>query len=421
MYQNKQLNKEQYDILKKGFESDQIQSETATKALVKQQAKEVVEAQAKDDVKISTKGKLQFESADKDFKFRFGGRLQLDGAVYNSDRSDFGSQAEVRRARLYASGTLWRSWDFKSQFDFSGGKVGIRDLYIKYTGWGPHTVTVGHFKEPFSLEGMTSSRYVTFLERGLPDVLTPIRSLGLGFNTYGNNWTLGLGLFANGFDDEEDNGIDESYGISGRATFAPILEDNKLLHFGAGLAHREVDNGETLRLRQRPEAHTADYYLLNTGNIGRVDSFNRFGGEMAVVYGPASLQGQYIYMDVDRSGAEDLGFGGYYVEASWFLTGEQRKYNRKKGLFSYPELNTIAGMGGIGAWQLAARFSSLDLNDGVIKGGEEENFTVGLNWYSTPNIRFAFNYTKVLDLYRPGSIHHNDEPSIFQLRAQAHW
>lgn len=417
MYENKQLNREQYETLKMGLKADEIETENSTKKIVAEQTRE----QAKDAVKVTTKGKFQVESADKNFKFRVGGRIQLDGAVYANDKSDFGSQAEVRRARLYVSGTLWKNWDFKSQFDFAGNKVSIADLYIRYAGWRPHSVTVGHFKEPFSLEGLTSSRYITFLERGLPDVLTPSRNLGVGFNTYGDNWTLGLGLFADGLDDDEDKGVDESYAITGRVTVAPIFEKDRLLHFGGSFSHRELNNSDTFKLSQKPEAHTADYSLVSTGDIAGVDSFNRYGAEMAIVYGAASIQGQYLVMDIDRTGMDDLFFDGYYVEASWFLTGEHRKYNPKKGIFAYPELNSIAGMGGIGAWQIAARFSSLDLTDGSVIGGEEDNFTLGLNWYSTPNIRFSLNYTKVLSLYRPGSIHHNDEPSIVQLRAQAHW
>ena len=423
MYENKQLNREQFETLMNGINIDDKQTESTTKAMIKEETKEIVEEQANDSVKVTTKGKFQVESADKNFKFRLGGRIQLDAAVYDDDKSSFGNQTEVRRARLYLSGTLWQDWDFKSQFDFAGDRVRTNDLYIRYTGWGPYYLTVGHFKEPFSLEGLTSSRYITFLERALPDVLTPSRNLGIGFNTYRDNWTVSLGLFADGLDDKEPEGVDESYAVTGRATVAPIHDDNRLLHLGASFSHRELNRGNnTMKLEQRPEAHTADQNLVSTGDIAGVDSFNRYGFETAFVYGAVSLQGQYLFMDIEREDhLDDLGFSGYYIEGSWFLTGEQRKYNAKKGVFDYPDIDNIVGMGGVGAWQLAVRFSSLDLTDGTTIGGEEENLTVGLNWYSTPNIRFIFNYTKVLDLYRPGSIHHNDEPSIFQVRAQLHW
>lgn len=427
MHENGQLSAEQYDMIMAVAQEDEQQTisttQAQTRAIVQEETQAIAKADTTSDVVISTKGKLQFESADKDFKLRLGGRIMLDGAVYNEDKTPLGNQAEVRRARLYMSGTLWRAWQFKTQFDFAGDKVSAKDVYLKYTGFKPATITVGHFKEPFSLEGSTSSRYVTFMERSLIDIFSPVHSLGLGLNTNGSNWSAAGGLFADGVDDNEPTGIDESYALTGRFTYAPILAETNVLHFGASASHRELSEGNnSLKLGARPEAHTADQKLVSTGTLNNVDSINRYNLEAAWVQGPLSIQGQYMKFDVSRNtGLSDLSFDGYYVEGSWFLTGESRVYNHKKGVFGYPKVKSIAGMGGIGAWQLALRFSSLDLTDGAVIGGEEQNLTAGLNWYATPNMRFTANYTKVLDVDRPGSIHDGDEPSLFQVRAQVHW
>ena len=436
MQENGQLTKEQYDMImavaQEGDQQEVGQASANTDSEIRAIVKEVIvqeETQAiakqetKPAVNVVTKGKLQFESEDKDFKFRLGGRIMLDGAIYDEDKTPLGNQAEVRRARLYMSGTLWRAWQFKTQFDFAGNKIGIRDLYLKYTGFKPVTITVGNFKEPFSLEGSTSSRYITFIERSMQDIFTPPRNMGIGVNTNGSNWSAAAGLFADGIDDTEPTGVDESYGITGRLTFAPILEDTQVLHFGAAASYRAMSDGNnSLKLEARPEAHTSDQKLVSTGTLTDVDSVNRYNVEAAWVQGPLSVQGQYVMMDVSRnSGFDDLSFNGYYVEGSWFLTGENRVYNHKKGVFNYPKVKSIAGMGGMGAWQIALRFSSLDLTDGSVIGGEEQNITAGLNWYATPNMRFMANYTQVIDVDRPGNIHDGDEPGVFQVRAQVHW
>ncbi|MGH8525179.1 MAG: OprO/OprP family phosphate-selective porin, partial [Gammaproteobacteria bacterium] len=146
-----------------------------------------------------------------------------------------------------------------------------------------------------------------------------------------------------------------------------------------------------------------------------VEDIARAGAEAALVWGPFSLQGEYIWTHLDRdSGLSDPAFDGYYVYGSWFLTGESRPYDNEKGRFTGVLPKSIVGKGGYGAWEVALRYSDVDLNDEDIEGGEEDNLTVGLNWYPTRNIRFMANY-----------IHANserqrveDDPHVFQIRTQ---
>jgi phosphate-selective porin OprO/OprP len=121
-------------------------------------------------------------------------------------------------------------------------------------------------------------------------------------------------------------------------------------------------------------------------------------------------------VDRDISTNPDLDFSGFYVEGGWFLTGESMNYKPSSGKYSRVTPKGIVGKGGIGAWQVALRFSSLDLTDEDISGGEEDNFTLGLNWYATPNIRFTANYVNVLDV--EGGSNDGDEPESFQIRSQ---
>ena len=113
--------------------------------------------------------------------------------------------------------------------------------------------------------------------------------------------------------------------------------------------------------------------MVDTGNLpGDVDYFTLFGGELAGVYGPFSAQGEYLRADVDRDTGGDLGFDGYYGYVSWFLTGESRNYRPDRGVFDIlqPHKPFSLKSGAWGAWELAVRYSGLDLSDETVGGGE---------------------------------------------------
>jgi len=374
---------------------------------------------SKRQVKVS-EDKLQIESADGDFKFRVGGRVQVDGAWYDNDgATDLGAGTEIRRTRLFASGTIRRYWDFKTQFDFApGDEVEVKDAYVRFTGFDPTRVTLGHFKEPFGIENLTSSKYITFMERGLPDVFTPGRNLGLAAHTKGplgerGEWTAAAGVFGEGFDARGDDAT-EGYGAGGRLTLAPVAEKTRVAHLGAAFSWRTPDEEDMLRFRQRPESHVTNVRLVDTGTF-RADDFLRVGAEAAGAYGPFSLQGEYMWVGVDSGTAGDPTFQGWYVYGSYFPTGESRPYGGGRFGRLRPHSNFP---GGPGAWELGVRFSSLDLTDGAIVGGEERNLTLGVNWYVNPYIRFMANYVQVLDLDKPGDPVDGSEPGAFQIRAQ---
>ncbi|MFZ0486091.1 MAG: porin, partial [Arenicellales bacterium] len=118
-------------------------------------------------------------------------------------------------------------------------------------------------------------------------------------------------------------------------------------------------------------------------------------------------------------GLSSLRFDGWYAYASWLLTGESRNYDPGDGTFGRITPRHSVGQGGPGAFELGLRFSRLDLTDDDVIGGVEDNLTLGLNWYATPNVRFMANYIKVLQLDRPGSEFDGDTPSVFQIRGQA--
>ena len=313
---------------------------------------------------------------------------------------------------------MYSNWGYELGVDFAGGDADVKDAYIEYLGEFDSSTKIGQFKEPFSLEELTSSRYITFMERALPNEFAPGRNIGVGVSHQGESWTAAYGLFGEAFDDDVDLEGDEGWGVTGRVTYAPWQEDRQALHLGLALSQRSPDDENEVKFNSRPESHITDVKYLDTDDIFDVDRVSLYGLEAALVLGPVSLQAELINAQVSRdAGLETLEFSGWYVYGSWFLTGESRIYKHKKGSFGRINPTTEDG-----AWELALRLSSLDLNDLDISGGEADQITLGINWYANPHIRYMLNYVTVdndTSADATGTVvGGDDDPSIIQIRAQ---
>lgn len=363
---------------------------------------------------------VKVSSDDGKFETTLGGRLQVDGAWYSEDNVDLDGEngTEFRRARLFVEGTMYDVWGYKAQYDFAGNETTMKDAYISYAGY-PAKLTVGQFKQPFGLEELTSSKYITFMERALPvEAFATSRRIGLGANYAADNWTLAASLY--GREEADDTDGDQGYGVGARLTWAPWNEKTRILHLGVAGAW-EDPNDNDMRFRSRPESHKTNTRLVDTGSIPDPDTFSRYGLEAATVLGPFSLQAEYMGVSTSSDSVEDADLTGWYAYGSWFLTGESRKY--KKGAFSRVTPKSTVGKGGMGAWELAVRYSTIDLEDGDTQGGEQDNITIGVNWYATKYVRFMANYVMVdADPVRSGLVvpgdYDDDSPSIMQVRAQ---
>jgi phosphate-selective porin OprO/OprP len=332
--------------------------------------------------------------------FEFGGRMMMDWVFFGSADDDietnfgpFNDGIEFRRARLYVKGS-WGHVEFKVQYDFAGGDADFKDVYMKLKKL-PFNITIGHFKEPFNLEELTSSKYITFMERSLPNMFAPGRNSGIKIdgNLAGKRIYYGVGIFRDANDYGEALDVDPTYNFTARLTATPIYSDKgkNLVHVGVAITARDYGDGGSVRFRQRPEVHIVDRFV-NTGHFDANGS-TIFGIEAAVVLGPLSVQGEYMSASVDASGSGDPTFDGYYVMASWWLTGEHRKYKESSAAFDrvFPK-TTFMEDGGFGGLELAARYSCLNLSDADIDGGKLSDFTIGANWHLNKHTRIMGNF-----------------------------
>lgn len=415
LHENGMVSDDQYGRLVAELEQNKTQSaEKETKIQA-----QLAEATKPSDVEVKVKGGVTVKTRDGKFSTKLGGRVQADAATYRGD-PEIGDGTEIRRARLYLEGTMYSDWGYKLQYDFANtntnGANGIADAFISYNGFDDLQIKVGNFKDPFSLEQQTSSKYVMFTERSLAGAFAAGRHIGAMASTKQQHWSLAGGVFGDSLTatNGSSHDQDEGWGLGARATFAPINEKNKVVHLGLGLNYRDTGGAGTTSFKSQAETHISGINIVNTSTISDVTDFTKVGLELATVMGPFSAQAEYITTSVSRNNANDLDFDGWYAQAGYFFTGESRNY--KKGAFGGITPKASVGEGGIGAWELGLRYSSLDLTDRDIAGGEAESVTLGLNWYATPTLRFSANYIDVLDV--KGGTYDDQEPSVFQVRSQ---
>ncbi len=345
---------------------------------------------------------------------QLGGRFMIDAGAYDSDQVDLSSGTEVRRARLFVKGKIGPDWFYKVQYDFTSAALdGIRDLYIGYGALAPNTtLRIGQFVEYGSLEDSTSSRYITFMERASPILMfqPANRRIGVGVDTHGDAWYGGAGVFGENtaVDEEDDDGI----GSSLRFSCAPVHAERRTVHAGVFGQWRQPGS-DVVRYRARPESHVSDFRVLDTLAISNVSHTITYGLEAACVLGPVSLQGEYMGVEINRNGYANEAYDGYYAFASWFVTGESRPYNPKYGSFDRVRPKRNVGHDGFGAWELALRFSNVDI-DGQVYNGSSDNVTLGVNWYTTPNVRFMLNLSRA-DVK---TVEEDVEIDTLQMRAQ---
>jgi phosphate-selective porin OprO/OprP len=397
-----------------------LESLESTSTKVSKELKDLDEAKKKAD---ADKKKLP--------SVTINGVFQADAVAFNqsdASREAYGrieSGADFRRARLSAKGAVSDRMDYFMQFDFGFlGRPTFTDVWTDFKNVGPlGTVRVGQWKQPFSLEVVSSFRYATFMERSsMFQAFTPFRHLGVGFynNSDDLNWTWAASYFRTGQDQFGGSlSTDGGNGGAGRITHllwhcGPKGED--YLHVGMGYFLNAPPN-ERVRFRSIPEIFVGEFVVpagspigttglaapdvangtpafVDTGNINRASLVQTVGLESLWVHGPISLQTEAMGCFVDTSTRGNAFLNGAYSQVGWFLTGEHRPYDRKAGAVDrvIPFHSVSKSGSGWGAWELAARWSYLDVTDREIQGGMMQNMTTGLNWYVNPYCKCVFNY-----------------------------
>ncbi len=352
-------------------------------------------------------------------------RGSVGGGRENAAARDLSDGAYFRRARLGFEGAINRDFGYRLIAEFAGsgteGPARINDAFITYSGFAPFTLQAGAFAPAANMDDSTGAEDTLFMERASPaEVSRTIAGadgrIGIGVRYAGPRAMAALTFTTRTVNEAEVN--DAQAGLVGRAGYLLATNADYAVHVGASGTYlfKPADQGREaagarypVRLRDRPELRVDSTRLIDTGSIDADHVFS-VGAEFGAQYRNFYLQSEYFRFGLDRRGASSLAnpvFNGWYVQGSWIVTGENRRYVVANGAFAAPRPFTpFTAKGGSGAWEIAARYSRTNLNfnqglagfappPGGSRGGEQSNVTLGLNWYLSSNLRVALNYLAV--------------------------
>lgn len=396
--------------------------------------------------KAETKGGLKVKTDDGRFEMNIGGRIHFDTFLFSEDEDAlFGSAGltnrggtAFRRQYLTLSGKAY-GWKYKYEHDFTAATGGpsTREMWVS-TNVGPGEIIIGQFKPFRGMEELTSSNEITMMER-------PVASAS-GIYA-GRQFLMGLGYkgivadqFGYGVDVMSLNSAgttSEGMSYGGRGYWFPMSEDGRTVHLGVSYSVDHEDVGSA----------AASPAFTYGGRRGAVVNFGSPGGagvtatttgdqdtwalEAAAAFGPFTAQAEYANASLEESdGTQDSDVTAYYLQASWVITGEPKPYKKDRGAFGNPKPN-----GAYGAWELAARYESIENKDedganalctittGLVPAGfgaatatecSVDQITLGVNWYVNPNVRFMLNYY----MAQADAGTSEDEPDAWSLRTQ---
>jgi len=369
-------------------------------------------AKTQPKISLSADG-FSFSSPDTNFVATLHGLVQLDsrtflvGHAVNNPNDGF----LLRRARPIFTGTLFHDFDFNFTPDFGGSAVQIFDAYLNYHYNPAAQVEVGKFKSPVGLEVLQTDNWTYFNERSIATDLLPNRDLGA--QLHGDLFGGGLSYAAGILDGAPDylgttlnavpSSADSNLAFAGRL-FAQPWKNSKIdglkgLGFGVGGSYENDRLGTVANSGLSPGYKTdgQETFFSYNGTATSAGTHWRISPQGYYYYGPFSLLGEYVVSDQELSGGTvtttkpvDLQNKAWEISGGWVLTGEDASYNGVTPLHPFNLRN-----GSWGAWQIAARYADLDVDNNAFKDGfatagsatEARAWSVGLNWYLNRDIR----------------------------------
>lgn len=335
----------------------------------------------------------------------FFGRTEFDYAHYSSGTLSSDSGFRIRSLRAGLAKAFKYNLSMKAEIDLTDGANNFADLYVRHRHkrWG--LLTVGNQRVAQTLVNQTSRISRTFMEEPLPaEAFGLQRRLAVGWDLHKGKGGIHATLFGSDL-----NGSIGDSGFAGRVYFNPTRSRFSLFHVGASMVSENMSR--KTRFRSHPESRVTDQRLVDTGIYEDVSKQNIAAIEIAGARDSFMFRSEFFRAQWDRNTAKDPTFKGFYAQASWILTGESFNYTQGK-------FTRIRPQNPRGVWEAAVRYSQVDLNDNGVLGGEEKNLTAAVNWYAAGN---QFRVMSNLILVRTDKYAGNEEPIIFQIRAQFHW
>lgn len=405
----------------------QAKADAATSALaaIPQQAAPPATATvtAKPATEVTWDGAPKLATKD-GWSFKPRGRVQVDlggvnapGTIHPNIRPSLGYAAEFRRAYLGFDGTMPGGFGYRIEADFANSDVQLTDVYLTYKANPKLTFTLGQHKPFQGMEEGTSDLFTSFMERAaFASGFGFERRVGASATYTGKLVQVQAGVFT---DNAADLNTDRnnSYGLDGRVVFMPTIGKAQM-HIGGSIHYRDFnDAATTTRYRVRPFVHTTDVRLIDTGTFSATGE-RVIGAELAYVSGRFHATAESQWLTALRPGLANPTFNGGYAEVGYMLTDDVTAY--KNGAYDRIRPKKPVGKGGLGAFQLNARYDWLDLSSAGIVGGRQQTAGASLLWMPTDYVRFILNYGHLWidDAAVPAGADRSYKANVLGMRAQ---
>lgn len=379
-----------------------------------------------------------YQSPDNHYWFSLHGIIKTDATFFIGDfddkRDEFPSGAIVRSAEATVNGGVGKDFTYALTLSFESG-TSVNDAYFTYHGFKNTEISFGQVISPFCLENANSGKAIPFLERSLPVIaLRPCMGVGANFATWGDNTSFKIAvttpLHGSNIDRAGIKHRSDRLTTTTRFVWAPYINDNCVTQIGvSGVYGNNYStfrdgsfNADGRRFSTRPEAKARNTLaIINSGNALGINDYWELGVEAAQQWGPLLLEAEYLHALINRDFSEKVNFYGWHAQVAYVLTGESRHHKMKGASFG-----TIKPQCKYGAWEVAARYSMVDLNDKDIHGGKGHNVSASVGWYINEHLKILANYIHAnIDPTRElGSANPNPgkrDLDIVAIRAQVAW
>ncbi|MGD9591438.1 MAG: OprO/OprP family phosphate-selective porin [Candidatus Berkiella sp.] len=390
---------------------------------------------------VKTDGGFEVYRSDDDrYWFKLHGIAKVDAIFFGGDFEDkeqeFPNGTNIRALETTFNGGIGKDLSYTIVLGYESGTITINDTFFTYAGFKETEISVGQIISPFCLENANSAKWIPFLERSLPVVaLRPCMGIGVNLTTWGKHYGIIFASATVPHGQNRDTNIiqhrSDRLTNTLRAFYVPINNDNKVFQIGASGVYasnnptfrNDSPNTDGRRFATRPEVRARNTpNLVNSGSALLVDNYNEYAFEISGQRGPLVVGAEYLHAYINRWNNPGLDFYGWHAQAAYVLTGESRIYKIKNG--SYGQIIPKCPYG---AFEIAARYSMVDLNDEDIHGGKENNVSLSLSWYVNEHLLILANYIHAsIDPTQALGNNLNPNPNhrqlnIFGIRSQIVW
>lgn len=309
------------------------------------------------------------------------GRILMDAAFLNSTNKAVDEQCvdgvnvpDIRIGMKMSYG----KWEGKADIGYARGSVSPKDIFIQYNFNKENFLRGGYFVHQFGYQSATSSSFKVSMEE--PETHSAFgvggRLVGLMYE-HSDDKFMGTGSVytdAQSFKKQTNQTGYQGTGFLTRLVYHPLIEKGNLFHVGIGLNYElAAENRSNMEFKAPYPVRVAGINAIGAKITDAKNDF-KFSGEVMAAKGHVGIEGQYIFMNVDRKGdAKSYNAWGAYGNLRFLLNNEYEYVKNDAGIATPAPKS----------WELVAAYNYTDMNDAKagFHGGKLSDWALTMNYY----------------------------------------